>query len=555
MVEDVPVDERVERRRGERSRLRTIVERMADGIIIVDPEGTIRFANPAAEVMFGRPAEELVNEPFGFPIVTGETSEIEVVRRGGEVVTAELRVAELDWEGSPGFLISLRDVTDRKLAAEKARELQGEQAARADAEAASQAKSEFLAIMSHELRTPLNAVLGYTDLLEFGVAGPLNEQQRQQLRRISVSGRHLLALVNEVLDLARIEAGRLNVERAPAPAADAADAAIVLIQPQAEIKGITLTRVSCGSDPVYVGDHDRVRQILVNLLSNAVKFTPAGGRIELAVGCTSEPEPAARLRGSDAWVYFRVTDTGVGIAPDQLEVIFAPFTQAQSGHTRNKDGTGLGLTISRRLARLMNGDLTVRSALGEGSSFTLWLPEGTDDRRSRQESREALRGREPSVEGLAEVGEALLRDIEPVLDAFVARLRDEVLTTSTRALHFSQLADHVGTLLADIAETLVIVEESCGEPSSILADGSEIQRLIADRHGAQRARLGWDADLLRQEYRLLREEIDRAIRRRFLGETDRRIAESIAVVGRLLEEAERVSMQALERAVRITRSE
>jgi len=534
-------------RASDRTRLRVIVERIADGIIIADREGVIQFANPAAETLFGRPADDLVGEHFGFPIVREDTSAIEVVRPGGEVLHAELRVADIDWESESSFLISLRDVTDRKRAEEQARQLQQEQAARTEAEAASQAKSEFLAVMSHELRTPLNAVLGYTDLLQLGIAGSLSDEQRQQLRRISASGRHLLSLVNEVLDLARIESGRLNVERRPIRAADAADAAVVMIQPQAEARGLTIERVDGGMEPLCIGDPDRVRQILVNLLGNAVKFTPAAGSVIVDIGVADAPESAARVRGDGSWVYFRVTDTGPGIAADQLELIFAPFVQAQGGRTRGKDGTGLGLTISRRLARLMNGDVTVRSKLGDGAVFTLWLPEATDGAPHGSDVELPLRGREPAVQGLADIGEALMRDLEPVLDGFVARLREAPGVPGAESLHFSQLADHVPSLIADMAETLVIIEESRGEPSSIIADGTAIRRMISDRHGVQRARLGWTVDALRREHALLRAEVEGAIQRRFLGEREGRIAEAIRVIDQLVMDAEACAVRALER--------
>ena len=534
-------------RASDRTRVRVIVERMADGIIIADREGVIQFANPAAETLFGRPADDLVGEHFGFPIVREDTSAIEVVRPGGEVLHAELRVADIDWESESSFLISLRDVTDRKRAEEQARQLQQEQAARTEAEAASQAKSEFLAVMSHELRTPLNAVLGYTDLLQLGIAGSLSDEQRQQLRRISASGRHLLSLVNEVLDLARIESGRLNVERRPIRATDAADAAVVMIQPQAEARGLTIERVDGGMEPLCIGDPDRVRQILVNLLGNAVKFTPAAGSVIVDIGVADAPESAARVRGDGSWVYFRVTDTGPGIAADQLELIFAPFVQAQGGRTRGKDGTGLGLTISRRLARLMNGDVTVRSKLGDGAVFTLWLPEATDGAPHGSDVELPLRGREPAVQGLADIGEALMRDLEPVLDGFVARLREAPGVPGAESLHFSQLADHVPSLIADMAETLVIIEESRGEPSSIIADGTAIRRMISDRHGVQRARLGWTVDALRREHALLRAEVEGAIQRRFLGEREGRIAEAIRVIYQLVLDAEACAVRALER--------
>ena len=533
--------------RSEQRHLRVIVERMADGIIIADRQGAIRFANPAAEHLFGRPADDLVGEHFGFPIVREDTSAIEVVRPGDGVVHAELRVVDIEWEGEPSFLISLRDVTDRKRAEEQSRELQQEQAARTEAEAASQAKSEFLAIMSHELRTPLNAVLGYTDLLQLGVAGSLSDEQRQQLRRISASGRHLLSLVNEVLDLARIESGRLNVERRPIRTTEVADAALVMIQPQAEARGLSLSRTETVASPVCLGDSDRVRQILVNLLGNAVKFTPVAGTVTVDIGVADAAEPGARVRGDGPWVYIRVSDTGPGIAPEQHEQIFAPFVQAHSGHTRRKDGTGLGLTISRRLARLMSGDVTVHSVPGDGAVFTLWLPEAKEDAPRSEEVDHPLRGNEPAVQGLADIGEALMRDVGPVLDSFVARMRNESTGPGAESLRFSQLADHMPSLVADIAETLVVIEESRGEPSSIIADGTAIRRMISERHGVQRARLGWSVDALRHEHALLRAEVEGAIHRRFLGERDGRVAEATRVIDQLVIDAEACAVRALQR--------
>src|SRR3712207_1380233 len=357
-------DRRASAGRAEQERLRGIIERLADGIVIVDSAGVIRFANPSAEALFGRPFESLIGTTFGFPLVTGETTEIEVVRPGGELVSAELRTVETEWERQPGFVISIRDVTDRKRAEDNARHLAKEQAARAEAEAASRAKSEFLATMSHELRTPLNAILGYAELLDLGIAGRLNAEQRQQVQRIATSGRHLLGLVNEVLDLAKVEAGRLTGSHDAHHARAGVDAAVMLGQSQVEERGMALM-VRGVSDPeiVYLGDEDRVRQVLLNLLSNAAKFSEAGATISVEVGRTTRPDSTAKLYGGiGEWVYFRVTDTGIGIAPDQLGAIFAPFFQADGGHTRRREGSGLGLSIARRLARLMNGDLTDRKS-------------------------------------------------------------------------------------------------------------------------------------------------------------------------------------------------
>src|SRR5690349_11563033 len=392
-------------RTEEQRRLRSMVERLADGILVVDADGVIRFANPAAEGLFGRRVSDLVGTELGFPVVVGETAEIEVVRPGGESVTAELRIVDADWaeEGQSARLVSIRDITDRKRAADRERQLERERAARAEAEASSQAKSEFLAMMSHELRTPLNAVIGYAELLDLGIAGPLTSEQRHQLSRIRTSGRHLLGLVNEVLDLAKIEAGRLSINTGVGRAGDVADAALSLVQTRADEKGIRFVAQCMGdAGAVFRGDEDRVRQILVNLLSNAVKFTNPGGEVTVECGTTSEPDTEARVQPHARWVYLRVRDTGVGIPQAQLPFIFDPFVQGETGHTRSNDGSGLGLTISRRLARLMGGDVTVRSTPDKGSVFTLWLPAGAADQVQPRLGWRDTTGDGPRLRGLAD---------------------------------------------------------------------------------------------------------------------------------------------------------
>ena len=538
-------------RTEEQRRLRGIVERLADGIVVVDEEGVIRFANPAAEALFGRVESQLVGTELGFPVVVGETAEIEVVRPGGETVTAELRIVDAAWtgDGMTARLVSLRDITDRKRAADRERQLERERAARAEAEAASQAKSEFLAMMSHELRTPLNAVIGYAELLDLGIAGPLTGDQRHQLSRIRTSGRHLLGLVNEVLDLAKIEAGRLSVNAGFGRAGDAADAALSLVQTRADEKGIRFVGECLGdSDAVYQGDEDRVRQILVNLLSNAVKFTEAGGSVALECGTIEQPDAEARVRSHPKWVYLRVRDTGIGIPTEQLPLIFDPFVQGESGHTRSNDGSGLGLTISRRLARLMGGDVTVRSTPGNGSVFTLWLPAGTAQTEHFRPEWEGTAAEAPRLRGLADVGELLLREIETILEAVIVRVRDDELLPAAKALKFSQLVDHFPSFLADLGGMLIAIEEGGGQPSSLIADGAEIQRLVAERHGAQRARLGWSIDSLRREYAVLRDEIARVLRRRARAIPDTAIDEGLVILDRVLEQAQDASVRGLLRA-------
>ncbi len=240
--------------------------------------------------------------------------------------------------------------------------------AREEAESASRAKSDFLATVSHEIRTPINAIIGYTDLLLLGIQGPLTEQQNDHLERVRSSGKHLVLLIDEVLDLARIESGQMRVELATGSSNAALEAALSLLHPQAAAKGIQLAS-SCNEngDLEYRGDPKRVEQILVNLLANAIKFTDPGGKV--TVSCAADKSRAV----SDS-LLISVVDTGIGIPVDKQNDIFEPFIQAESGYTRGHGGAGLGLAISRRFARIMGGDLTVRSSPGTGSNFTLRLP-------------------------------------------------------------------------------------------------------------------------------------------------------------------------------------
>jgi PAS domain S-box-containing protein len=235
--------------------------------------------------------------------------------------------------------------------------------ARASADEANQAKSQFLATMSHELRTPLNAIGGYAQLIEMGVHGPISDGQREALERITRSQRHLLRLVNEVLNLARIESGRVDYAVDDVPI-DAVIASVTpMVEPQIAAGDLTFgTSVAPGT--VARADRDKLQQVLINLLTNAIKFTPAGGRVSI----DADPD------GSDGSVRVRVHDSGIGIRAEQLDSIFEPFVQVEVAPTRRREGTGLGLAISRDLARGMGGDLTAESTPGVGSSFTLTLP-------------------------------------------------------------------------------------------------------------------------------------------------------------------------------------
>jgi signal transduction histidine kinase len=227
---------------------------------------------------------------------------------------------------------------------------------------ANRAKSAFLAAMSHELRTPLNAIGGYAQLIEMGVRGPVTEEQRTDLLKIQRSKNHLDGLVSDVLNFAKLGAGRIELNIEPVNVAHLVASVVEMIAPQLPEKHLTLAPVSIAGDLFVLGDVDKTRQILINLLANALKFTPAGGTIAVSASCT----------GAD--ISISVSDTGIGVPADQHETIFEPFVQAKRAVRTTDRGVGLGLAISRQLARSMNGELTLRSEVGKGSTFTLRLP-------------------------------------------------------------------------------------------------------------------------------------------------------------------------------------
>jgi signal transduction histidine kinase len=281
------------------------------------------------------------------------------------------------WSGQPGELVlQMRDTTavghEREQQVEIANELQAihqrlllassrEADLKDQAEAANEAKSAFLATMSHELRTPLAAIIGYQDLLANGITGPVTAAQSGQLARIKQSANHLLSLIDQVLTFARVDANREVVELESVDATDLVDAVATVVAPLAAAKGLELMVVPPSHPIGLTTDPLKVRQILINLLGNAVKFSDRG-RIEL------------RVRETDEMLFFDIQDTGIGIPPEHIDHVFDAFWQVRGSMTRKEGGTGLGLSVARRLARLLSGDVTVTSTMGVGSIFTVRLP-------------------------------------------------------------------------------------------------------------------------------------------------------------------------------------
>ncbi|HEX6040136.1 GAF domain-containing sensor histidine kinase, partial [Longimicrobium sp.] len=457
-----------------------------------------------------------------------------------------------------------RDARDARDAAESAlaeAEMALEEAATAEehlrdardaAEAALRTRDEFVSTMTHEVQTPLNAIIGYLELLEMDVSGGLAEAQRGYVRRAQESSRHLLRLVGDVLDFSKSETARLDVEHEEVDAAETARGALALVRPLASGRLLTLADETASAAGLrYLGDEYRVRQILVNLLSNAIKFTPAGGRVTLR--CHARPAGDGTENGADKGeLVFVVSDTGEGVKPEDVERIFEPFVQGAAGLTRPHGGTGLGLPISRRLARLMGGDVTVEPpASGAGAVFVLRLPAApsagpvppAEGARGVEpaESRGGESARQAAGRGLARAGEGLLRQVAPTVDEFVRRARAEPALRITDEMSDVDVADHLGTLVIDVANSLAILAGASGEPSELLADGSRIQRVIGELHGAQRHRMGWTEAQLLCETTLVREVCLATLGRSLAADARAREA-AVSALERLLDERTRACL-------------
>ena len=369
-------------RRSE-EKLRAIFERSSIGIGLIDMSTRIVDTNPALCLMLGYSHDQMYGKRFTDYIspdelkndlelyqqlVAGICDRFEMerrfVRRDGRIVWTYLSVSLLprtDGE-SKLFLAIIEDITERKHTELKLRQ------SKEAAEAGSRAKSEFLATMSHELRTPLNAIMGLSQLLVQNIVGELNDKQKEYVNCIYTSGEHLLALINDILDLSKVEAGREELLLSPLVIKDLCQVVISTVSDRAREKDLELTAQIDDRAKICIADERRLKQMLLNLLTNAIKFTPKG-KVSLIV------------KKVEQGINFTVDDTGIGIDPSQFKSLFEPFQQLDSRLNRQYEGTGLGLALTRKLAQLHGGDITLKSELGQGSSFTLFLP----DRESEDE--------------------------------------------------------------------------------------------------------------------------------------------------------------------------
>ena len=362
------------------ARFRDLVNRCPALVCEIDGDGKTIFANEAVHGLLGFAPEEIIGQTWSSLVPDDERDSARALAaavRRGDVTSFELPLRTRSGDercllfntanrhaigGDLQILVAFGiDITERKRAEESARQLAAAQQARAQAEAANKAKTEFLAVMSHELRTPLNAIAGYTELIEMGLRGPVTAAQSEDLAKIKRSQRHLLGLINDIMNFARLETGHVSIALRDISVNETLAVLDALTEPQVAAKGIAYVKARCEPGLTAWADEEKTRQILINLVSNAIKFTPQGGMI--TIHCDAD----------DDTVIFEVTDTGRGIAPEKLEVIFEPFVQVNKQFTRD-EGVGLGLAISRDLAHMMRGELTARSQVGVGSVFTLTLP-------------------------------------------------------------------------------------------------------------------------------------------------------------------------------------
>jgi PAS domain S-box-containing protein len=377
------------------SRYRKLLHAAPDAILEVNEAGRILILNEAVERMFGYSRDELVglsvdrlvpaamrgghaqhrsayaNRPKTRPMGTG--LELQGQRKDGSLFPVEISLSPNWIEGSLHVIASVRDITERKAVEDRIRTLSEQytaeltikneqlEARNREVERANRLKNEFLASMSHELRTPLHTIIGFSELLGEQLEGPLGEKQQRFVGHILQDARHLLELINEILDISKIESGRLELKREPFDFSQCVEEVLAGIRHQAATKNITLENKNRFHDSLYA-DRLRVKEILYNLLSNAVKFTPEGGRVWVEA-----------FREGDS-LHVSVCDTGIGIPEKEHPSIFEKFYQVGDARGGTREGTGLGLPITKHLVELHGGTINVESRPGQGSSFRLTFP-------------------------------------------------------------------------------------------------------------------------------------------------------------------------------------
>jgi len=347
-----------------------------DGMLVLDDEASIQLVNSAACQMMNRSEAELMGAVLELPAGVDGVVEFQIGLPDGSTRVLDLRTAAIEWFGSPASLVSLRDISARKKAEAELRAAHQElehrveertaelRAANASLEKTAHLKDEFLANMSHELRTPLTGILGLAQVLQLPSYGEQNEKQLIALKNIEESGRHLLEVINNILDYSTIEAGKLDLRIAPCSLNEVCHSSLSAIRPLAQKKNLKVSIVVEPATLLVMGDTRRLKQVLTNLLSNAVKFTPEGGCLGIEAGLDESPGKAN----------IAVWDTGIGIDSNDRKHLFQPFTQLDARLERKYSGTGLGLLLVKRLVELQGGQVLMQSKPGKGSRFSFTLP-------------------------------------------------------------------------------------------------------------------------------------------------------------------------------------
>ncbi len=321
--------------------LEVIVQHSGDGLLVVDEDGLIRFLNPAAAAFLGKPAADLIGRPFDHPHRPGPPVEISIVRGNGKPGVGELHAVDIPWQGKAARLVSIGDFSERALF--------------------DRLQDDFISNVSHELRTPLTAIREAVSLMRDGILGSVTDEQVKFLTMCIRNADHLRRIVDTILDISKIEAGRIRMAKKNCALTEIVQAVVEAFQPVAARKGLSLG-LSPGADHAQVfADRDRITQVLNNLIGNAIKFTSSGAI-------------AVSVEASDGQAVCSVSDPGRGIAEEDLPKVFGKFQQFGALADPANKGTGLGLAISREIVRLHAGDMSVRSVLGQGSTFSFTLP-------------------------------------------------------------------------------------------------------------------------------------------------------------------------------------
>jgi len=356
IVEDITARKRAEEApRDSEANFRNIITENADGIIIVNRSGFVLFVNQATESLFGHKGEELIGSLFGFPTVAGETTEVDIIRKGREARVAEMRVVEIEWEEETSYLASIRDITERKHMEEALRK-EREQLERQDKE-----RLEFIGVISHELKTPLTSLIASSSLLSEELSGGPANPQVMLVGNIENAARSMDDRLSELLNLAKMGISKLTINLSPLDIRQLLEQTVSQFNPIAQKRDQTLALEPLSSLPKVNADAQRLEQVLLNLLTNASKFSPEGGKI------------AVRASIQDANVRVEVEDNGPGIPQGVQERVFELYYRTESDRQRIP-GLGLGLALSKRLVEEQGGRLWLNSELGKGSIFSFSLP-------------------------------------------------------------------------------------------------------------------------------------------------------------------------------------